>query len=105
MSEMARVTGGVEADFLDTGTPSWTDELAALWPKLGPQLLNYALSATPLTSTLSVTDNGVAVPTIAADGTINWTYDATANAIRFAPSARPASGDAIQVSYTLACGH
>jgi hypothetical protein len=46
-----------------------------------------------------VTDNGSLVPAS------SWIYDATANAIRFARSAFPPVGDALQVSYTLACGN
>jgi hypothetical protein len=105
MSMMAQVTGGVEADLADTGTPSWTDELNGLWPIVGAQLLDYPLSGTPVSNSIVVTDNGVVIPALAPAGTPNWTYDATANAVRFDPSVFPPAGDAIQISYALSCSN
>ena len=58
----------------------------------------------PVASSISVTDNGVAIPATSSGGTANWTYDAVANALRFAPGVT-AVGDPLQVNYTLACGN
>jgi riboflavin synthase alpha subunit len=98
---MAVLTGGVQADRSNT---DWPDELGALWPKLDQQLLTYPLSAPPVESGLQVTVNGVVLPATSTAGT-NWTFDATSNSLRFDPLARPQSGDAIEITYTIACGN
>lgn len=49
-----------------------------------------------------VTVNGIAVPAADASGT-TWTYDAMSNTVRFAPNRVPSPGQAISVSYQVAC--
>jgi hypothetical protein len=100
--DMVHTTGGVQADL---GDANWTDELNALWTRVGAQLLEYPLSGIPVPSTISLTDNGVQVPVTSSGGTTNWTYNSTSNTIRFTAAALPAEGDALQISYTLACGN
>jgi hypothetical protein len=36
---MVQLTGGVEADLANTGTPVWTDELNGFWTKIGDRLV------------------------------------------------------------------
>ena len=104
MAQMVQLTGGVEADLSNTGTPNWTDELNALWPQLATQLLEYPLSGTPVTTpmTITVTDNGVPIPQL-QNGFPQWTYDTKNNAVQFDPLAFPQPGDAVQITYTIAC--
>jgi hypothetical protein len=102
--QMVQLTGGVEADLINTGSPSWRDQLAALWPQLEVQMFSYALSATPVPGTIQVADNGVVVPATQG-GITNWTYDAGSNAVQFNRSVLPAAGDAVQISYTVACAN
>ena len=104
-AQMVQLTGGVEADLSNTGSPSWRDELAALWPQLEWEgLLSYPLSAIPVPSTLQVAVNGIVVPATEG-GTTNWSYDARTNSVHFEHSAFPAPGDAVQISYSVACGN
>jgi hypothetical protein len=106
MAQMVQLTGGVEADLSNTGTPNWTDELNALWPQIATQLLEYPLSGTPVTTpmTITVTDNGVTIPQL-QNGFPQWTYDPKNNAVQFDPLAFPQPGDMVQISYTIACNN
>ena len=99
VAQMVQLTGGVEADLGNTGTPNWTDELNALWPQLATQLLEYPLSGTPVTTpmTITVTDNGVPIPQL-QNGFPQWTYDPKNNAVQFDPLAFPQPGDMVQVN-------
>jgi hypothetical protein len=99
LSQMVQLTGGVEADLANTGTPVWTDELNGFWTTIGDRLIEYPLSGTPVPSSIAVSDNGTQIPST------SWTYDPANNGIRFAATASPPAGDQLVVSYTLACGN
>jgi len=99
LSQMVQLTGGVEADLGNIGTPAWIDELNGLWTKIGDRLIEYPLSGTPVPSSISVSDNGTPIPST------SWTYDSTNNGIRFTATATPPAGDQIVVNYTLTCGN
>jgi len=104
VGQMTQLTGGVEADLSNTGTPNWTDELNALWPQVATLLLEYPLSGTPVTNPMSieVIVNGLRIPQL-SNGFPQWTYDAKNNAVQFDPLAFPQTGDAVQITYTIAC--
>ncbi|MDX1960638.1 MAG: vWA domain-containing protein [Leptospiraceae bacterium] len=56
----------------------------------------FVLSKTPISSTISVSVNGSAVPKSASNG---WSYDSGTNSIIFSGSAYPAVGATISVAY------
>jgi hypothetical protein len=101
---MVQLTGGVEADLENTGTPGWPEELAWFWQQVSLQWLEYPLSGTPVTAplTITVSENGVPVPQM-QNGIPQWTYDAQTNAVAFLSTAAPQPGDAVDISYTLTC--
>jgi hypothetical protein len=101
---MVQLTGGIEADLSNTGTPNWTQELAALWPQLATQFWSYPLSNIPHPDSIVVTVNGFAIPAVGSNGLTNWTYDSRYNAVHFVQNTAPEAGDEVVVSYSLGCG-
>jgi hypothetical protein len=105
IAQMVQLTGGIEADLSNTGSPNWEEELAALWPQLSVELLAYPLSGTPEPTSIRIADNGITLPAIGQGGETNWTYQAYDNAVHFVPASAPQSGDLLQIFYTAGCSH
>ena len=91
---LAATTGGSSASICNT---DYTPVLEAIAAKTAGKASEYVLSHTPVSSSLTVTVDGINVTRSAING---FTYDAAGNSIVFAGAAIPAPGATIEVNYT-----
>ena len=84
----ARKTGGIIQSICET---NWSNSLASIGQDIAAQSSQVVLSHAPYVSSIKVTVNGIP--------TINWTYNAGNNAIKFDSGSIPPSGSNIMVQY------
>lgn len=91
---LASSTFGVEADVCDD---EWYRDFAVgSTGSCGPRTTLYLMSQAASAATIEVRVNGTL-------RTTGWTYDASLNAIVFAPNEVPAAGTVVTVTYNLLC--
>lgn len=99
-------TNGVRDDICTT---DWTRTLERIGTRSFGFRTTFFLTAIPDQSPstggpIQVVIDGDQIPRVDPDrGTVIWTYDPVQNAINFDPNYAPEAGDALTVSYTVAC--
>jgi len=109
-TQAARATGGV-VESIGVDQEAEPEEQAE---QFAEKLLNVVSSATsvrslfslseiPAPGTIEVRVDGGPLEAVAPSGAVNWTYEPTANRIRFSERGRPAPGSEVEVEYQTFC--
>lgn len=88
------------------GVASICDDWSALFARQTPWFAyqsRFALSRSPVLTTLVITVDGQDVPAVSA-GIEQWRYDVETNAIVFSPGRQPPPGARIRIEYQAGCG-
>ena len=96
--DLANQSGGSTADITtaDTTESTFASVMTNIAVNAGGASSRFALSQTPIASTISVTVNGAAV---ANSNTNGWIYNLGTNSIIFNGTAIPENGDSVAVNY------
>jgi hypothetical protein len=89
--EASVATGGL---FLSICATDWASTLESLAEGSAADLTTFALTQTPVPSTIAVRVDGI-------NTTGGWTYDASTNTIHFEETTVPEGGSTIEVEYAL----
>ena len=103
IAQMLSAAGG---DALNTEDPGWPSAFASIWTSATTAGARYPLSGQPGggQGAIAVSVNGTIVAQLAAPGEPNWTYQPASNTLVLNTSVySPTTGDAITVTYPLAC--
>jgi hypothetical protein len=98
--QVTQQTGGVTESIC---TANWGQTLANIGLNTFGLKRKFFLSSQPVPTTVSVTVNGQAVPSVSPGGQTNWSYDQPTNSIEFTAAAIPQAGTTVSVTYTVAC--
>lgn len=99
-AQVTQQTGGVTESIC---TANWGQTLANIGLNTFGLKRKFFLSSQPVPTTVSVTINGSAVPSVSPGGQTNWSYDQATNSIEFTAAAIPQAGSTVAVTYTVAC--
>jgi hypothetical protein len=102
IQQMISATNGFA---LNTSDPVWANALTSVWTSAITAHTYYPLVGSPSEgqSGIAVTVNGVLIPATSG-ASVNWTYQATLNAIVFNPNTDPPKiGAQISVTYPIGC--
>lgn len=97
---VAQATGGVIESIC---TANWGTTLANIGLATFGLRRRFALSSQPVPSTIAVSVNGVADPSVTPTGQVHWRYDGPSNSVVFEQTAVPPSNATIEITYTVAC--
>ena len=98
---MANATNGIA---IEVCTDDWATNLRQLGQSAFGYRTRFFLSESPNTNDqVTVQIDGVNFPATTAQGTVQWTYNPTANAIDFSPLAVPQPGSTLTISYNVLC--
>lgn len=102
--DLINMTGGIYDNIC---TPDWANTLEQLSRRLFGMQSHFPLTSFPDVTAgsqpMTVKVNGVEVPQSVTPGDGGWTWDSTANSIRFDESNTPEPGDTVSVVYQVAC--
>ena len=81
----------------------WSGALTSIGPPSFGLMARFALSGAPSPGAITVLVDGVELPAVSADRTLNWTYDQAERAIVFELEAVPEAGAEVLVRYGASC--
>lgn len=103
VEQIVAATGGVLGDFCST---DWTGIMQTVGQNAFGARMRYFLTTLPdAIHAIAVAVDGVPYEATDPSGATRWEYNATANAIDFAPLGVPEPGSTIEVSYHVSCLH
>ncbi len=98
--QVSQATGGVIESIC---TVNWGNTLSNIGLNTFGLRSRFNLTAQPVPSTIAVTVNGQATPSITAGGVTQWRYDGTNNSVNFQTGYVPQANSNIEITYTVAC--
>ncbi len=99
VEELVAATGGTTVDICST---DWTAAMGQLGKAVFGYRTRYRLGSVPVAGSVTVTVNGVALPS-SIPGTTYWLYDAAANAVDFTAAGLPPVTSQVLIGYQAAC--
>lgn len=99
VEQLVAATGGMQVDICSA---DWTNAMGQLGKAVFGYRTRYRLGALPVAGSVTVTVNGVALPS-SIPGTTYWLYDAAANAVDFTAAGLPPVTSQVVIGYQAAC--